>query len=134
MPLLITICLSDILPGNTWNMNVNPPPRAIPTKALTVVVWLLYSEYIILCRHKDEGTAILNSTQSIIHRTFGNFVFMDNGIVSCTFSQLGQIETEPNLMYIKLIQVIIVLLTVPSDEQNKNVKSNAEGQNFCAGE
>ena len=65
IPLLVTTCLSDILPGNSWDMNANPPPGAIPTKAFTVVQ-LLYSEYIILCRYKDEGTATLNSTQSIL--------------------------------------------------------------------
>ena len=64
--------LSEILARKIEKMNVNPPPGAIPTSAF-IVVSLLQSEYTNLCNTNDEGTAILNSTQSMTHLTLEMF-------------------------------------------------------------
>ena len=87
--------------------------------ALTVV-WLLYSEYMILWTNNDEGVSTLNSTQSMIQRTFGYFSFIEMGIDFFTCSLEGHMFIDPRRMYIKFIQVLIVLLTVPSLTLNKN--------------
>ena len=69
-----------------------------------------------LCRVSEDGTATLNSTQSIIHLTLGNFSLTECGSFCLTASEDGQ---EPNFTYMKLIQVINVSVTVPSETLNK---------------
>ena len=85
--------LSEILTGKIEEMNVNPPPGAIPTSAFTAMS-LLQLEYINLCNTNDEGTAILNSTQSMIHLTFRNFSFIELGIFLVTWEALGQMHND----------------------------------------
>ena len=79
-------------------MNVNAPPRAIPTSAF-IAVSLLQSENINLCNTNDEGTAILNSTQSMTNLTFGSFSFIELGIFLFTRETLGQMHNDSNFMY-----------------------------------
>ena len=79
-------------------MNVKPPLGALPARILTIV-WLLYSEYIILWRTNEDGVSVLNSTQSMMNRTFGHFSFIELGIIFAICSPLGQIQTDPKRKY-----------------------------------
>ena len=107
-----------MIPGNADGKKENPTPGTIPTNTFTVV-WLLQSEYSILCRVSEDSTANINSTQSIIHLTLGNFSFIECGSFCLTASDDGQTQIEPNFTYIKLIRVINIFVTVPSETLNK---------------
>ena len=57
--------------------------------------------------------------QSTIHLTLGNFSFIECENFCLTASEDGQIQTEQNFIYIKLVQVVKVFATVPSETLNK---------------